>query len=274
MAKQQQTESIETRFRAYLDQLTGCLGHSDRVEPFRSYCTGLLLESEQRKSVEPMAARLAPQRTAAKHQSLLHFVGQAPWDERALLRSVREAVLPKMLANEPRVAWIVDDTGFPKKGQHSVGVARQYCGQLGKQDNCQVAVSLSVATERSSLPIDWQLYLPEAWANDPERRAKAKIPDMIGFKTKPDIALDQIRAALEDGVPPPAVFLADAGYGTSSAFRDALAGLGLDFIVGVTGTTTVWPPGMTPSVEKETPAGPARRKRTSDAAAMTLRWCN
>ena len=128
-------------------------------------CTGLLLPGG-RKSVEPMAARLRPDRTSAEHQSLLHFVGQSPWDADALLRTVREAVLPAMTARGAVEAWIVDDTGFPKKGRHSVGVARQYCGQLDKQDNCQVAVSLSVATAEASLPVAWNLYLPEGWAGD------------------------------------------------------------------------------------------------------------
>ena len=185
----------EARFSAYVEHLSGCLGHADRVAPFRSYCTGLLLPGE-RKSVEPMAARLRPDRTSAEHQSLLHFVGQSPWDERALLRAVRAAVLPVMTARRAIEAWIVDDTGFPKKGAHSVGVARQYCGQLGKQDNCQAAVFLSVATAEASLPVAWQLYLPEAWAEDAPRRKKAKVPEAIGFQTKPEIALGQITSAL------------------------------------------------------------------------------
>jgi SRSO17 transposase len=150
----------EARFSAYVEALSACLGHADRVAPFRSYCTGLLLPGD-RKSVEPMAARLSPARTSAEHQSLLHFVGQSPWDETALLGAVRQAVLPVMTARRPIEAWIVDDTGFPKKGRHSVGVARQYCGQLGKQDNCQVAVSLSLASSEASLPVAWQLYLPQ-----------------------------------------------------------------------------------------------------------------
>jgi SRSO17 transposase len=150
----------------------------------------------------------------------------------------------------------VDDTGFPKKGRHSVGVGRQYCGQLGKQDNCQVAVSLSVATSNASLPVAWQLYLPEAWANDAERRKKAKVPREIGFQTKPQIALGQIADAKEQGLAP-GVVLADAGYGNSAAFRDGLSELELEFVVGVSETATVWPPGMTPSV----PAGSGRGRK-------------
>jgi SRSO17 transposase len=106
-----------------------------------------------------------------------------------------------MLRQGPVVAWIVDDTGFPKKGKHSVGVTRQYCGQMGKQDNCRVAVSLSVTTEAASMPVAFRLYLPEVWANDPERRNKAGVPEEIAFQTKPQIALAQIQRAKESGVP-------------------------------------------------------------------------
>ncbi len=247
----------ETRFSAYVEHLSACLGHADRVAPFRSYCTGLLLPGD-RKSVEPMAARLSPERTSAEHQALLHFVGQSPWDEKALLRAVRGVVLPIMTQGQPIEAWIVDDTGFPKKGHHSVGVARQYCGQLGKQDNCQVAVSLSVATSEASLPLAWQLYLPEAWAEDGARRKRAKVPRTLGFQTKPEIALGQIKSALAEDIAP-GVVLADAGYGNSSAFRDGLAALGLEFIVGVSGRATVWPQGTTPAVP--TPSGRGRRPK-------------
>ena len=144
----------QARFEEYTASLAAVLGHADRVRPFEDYCIGLL-SAEGRKSVEPLAAVTAPERTAAQHQSLLHFVAQAPWSDQAMLRRVRERVLPSITRDEPIQAWIIDDTGFPKKGSHSVGVARQYCGQLGKQDNCQVAVSLSVATHREAcrLPI-------------------------------------------------------------------------------------------------------------------------
>jgi len=220
-------EGSEERFAAYVARLSRALGHADRVGPFRSYCTGLLLPGD-RKSVEPMAARLRPDRTAAEHQSLLHFVGQSPWDDTALLRAAREAVLTAMTAAGPVEGWIVDDTGFPKKGRHSVGVVRQYCGQLGKQDNCQVAVSLSVATAIASLPVAWRLYLPESWASDATRRSRAGVPDDVVFRSKPQIALSQIAAALAEGVPPGPV-LADAAYGNDSGFRAGIRDLGLDY---------------------------------------------
>lgn len=201
----------QKRFAAYLDGLAEAAGHADRAVPLKNYCTGLLLSGE-RKSVEPMAARLAPNNVQRMHQSLHHLVADAPWDDEAVLGQVRESVLPALQKHGKIVCWIVDDTGFPKKGTHSVGVARQYCGQTGKQDNCRVAVSLSVATWSSSLPIAYRLYLPEAWAHDKKRREKAGIPEDIQFQTKPQIALDQIRRAAEQEVPG-GVIVADAGYG-------------------------------------------------------------
>ena len=202
------SRAAERRLDDYLDALAGALGHADRTGPARAYCTGLLLPGE-RKSVEPLAARLAPQRVRAVHQSLHHLVAKAAWCDAAVLDVVRERVLPAIERHGPIRHWIVDDTGFPKKGRHSVGVARQYCGQLGKQDSCQVAVTLAVANERASLPIAYRLYLPEAWAGDPARRAKVGVPEEVAFRTKPAIALEQIRRALADGVPT-GVVLADA----------------------------------------------------------------
>ena len=261
-------EGSEGRFSGYVGRLSRALGHADRVGPFRSYCTGLLLPGD-RKSVEPMAARLRPDRTAAEHQSLLHFIGQSPWDEKALLRAVRESVLPAMTAAGPVEGWIVDDTGFPKKGRHSVGVARQYCGQLGKQDNCQLAVSLSVATAIASLPVAWRLYLPESWASDATRRSCAGVPDDVVLRSKPQIALSQIAAALAEGVPPAPV-LADAAYGNDSGFRAGIRELGLDYVVGVLATTAVWAPGTEPAVPAWSGRGrrPSRLRRGGDAAPV------
>jgi SRSO17 transposase len=235
---------VASRFAEYIEHLSEVIGHVDRHGPLASYCTGLLLPGD-RKSVEPMAARIAPDEVGAKHQSLHHFVAKAPWDEAELLSAVRTFVLPKIEKDAPIRAWIIDDTGIPKKGKHSVGVARQYCGELGKQDNCQVAVTLSVASDLASLPVALRLYLPEPWANDKTRRAKAGIPDGIEFQTKPHIALDQVRQAIADGVPK-GVALADAGYGNDTAFRTGLTELGLEYVVGVQGSMTVWAPGTQP----------------------------
>jgi SRSO17 transposase len=234
----------EERFGDYVERLGDVLGHADRRAPLRSYATGLLLPGE-RKSVEPMAARLDPGRAGPAHQSLHHFVAKAAWDDAALLAAVRAYVLPAVQERGPVRAWIVDDTGLPKKGKLSVGVARQYCGQLGKRDNCQVAVTLSVANEAASLPVAYRLYLPEAWAADPARRAMAGVPEEVAFATKPAIALDQIGQALADGVPP-GVVVTDAGYGSDTDFRDGITGLGLAYVAGILGTTGLWPPGAGP----------------------------
>jgi SRSO17 transposase len=232
------------RFSAYVERLTRALGHADRVAPFRAYCVGLMLPG-RRKSVEPIAARIEPARVGAAHQSLHHFVAQAAWADGAVLAAVRDLVLPAMQAQAPIRAWIIDDTGMPKKGRHSVGVGRQYCGQVGKQDNCQVAVALSVATNQASLPVAFRLYLPEAWADNPARRAKAGVPEEIAFQTKPQIALAQIRAAIAAEVPRGVVVM-DAGYGADSALRAGITDLGLAYVAGVQASVRVWPPGTTP----------------------------
>ncbi len=239
----------EKRFAAYLDRLAQAAEHVDRVEPLKSYCKGLLLPGE-RKSVEPMAARLAPHDVRQTHQSLHHLVAHAPWRDEALLQQVRQSVLPQMEHDGPVIAWIVDDTGFLKKGTHSVGVARQYCGQVGKQDNCQVAVSLSIATEHASLPIAWRLYLPETWAEDEERRKAAGVPKEISFQSKWAIALEQIRKAVRDGLAT-APALADAGYGDSYDFREGITQLRLRYVVGVRERTTIWEPGESPLPPKQ-----------------------
>src|SRR4030088_1481927 len=198
-----------------------------------------------RKSGEPMAALTAPARTAAQHQSLLHFVGQASWSDEKVLAKVCEMVLPAIERDGPIEAWIIDDTGFPKKGRHSVGVARQYCGQLGKQDNSQIAVSLSLANHEASLPIAWRLYLPLEWTADAERRVMAGIPETAGFLTKPQIALEQIQAACAADLPR-GVVLMDAAYGTDTWLRDAIGALGLAYIAGIQPQTSVWAPGTAP----------------------------
>ena len=171
---------------------------------------------------------------------------------------MRDYALPAMLERGPVRAWLVDDTGLPKKGKLSVGVARQYCGQLGKRDNCQVAVTLSVATEAASLPVAYRLYLPEAWAGDPARRAMAGVPEEVGFATKPAIALDQIGQALADGVPP-GVVVTDAGYGSDTDFRDGITALGLAYVAGILGTTGLWPPDAGPLPAAPGAAGGGRR---------------
>ncbi|MGH9477558.1 MAG: IS701 family transposase, partial [Terriglobales bacterium] len=251
-------ESTESaaRFERYVDDLAGVMGHADRAGPFRDYCLGLVLPGE-RKSVEPMAAVTAPSRVAAQHQSLLHFVGQAPWSDARVLAKVREMVLPAIERHGPIEAWIIDDTGFPKKGTHSVGVARQYCGQLGKQDNCQAAVSLSIGNRQASLPVSYRLYLPKEWADDATRRRKAGVPEELVFKTKPEIALEQIAWACRTGIPT-GVVLMDAGYGNNTVLRMEISALALTYVAGILSSTSVWAPGMAPLPPKRWP-GRGRR---------------
>jgi SRSO17 transposase len=231
------------RFEQYMQHLSGGLGHSDRHAGLRGYCTGLMLPLD-RKSVEPMAASLDPLHASAKHQALHHFVSQAEWSDEELLRRVAQWVVPRMDLDSGAY-WIIDDTGYPKKGKHSVGVARQYCGQLGKQDNCQVAVSISLATEMASLPVAYRLYLPKDWARDRLRRKQAHVPAEIRFQTKPQIALAHLEALLAQGAPRHCV-IADAGYGVETQFRLKLTEMGLPYMVGIKSSVSVWPQDVAP----------------------------
>ncbi len=253
--------------------LANAAGHADRHTPLKNYCTGLLLPGE-RKSVEPMAARLAPDNVRRMHQSLHHLVADAPWNDGEMLAEVRRYVLSTMQKHGPVAAWIVDDTGFPKQGKHSVGVARQYCGQIGKHDNCQAAVSLSVSTRDASLPIAWRLYLPEVWCQDPARCRQAGVPQPIEFQTKPEIALQQIRQALEQEVPA-GVVLADAGYGNGTPFRTAVTQLGLQYVLGIESSTTVWEPGESPLPAPPRKPGrgtaPKRLQRNADHQPLSVK---
>ncbi len=237
-------DGSDERFLAYVEGLASVIGHADRVDPLRDYCVGLMLPCE-RKSVEPMAAVTAPARTAAQHQSLLHFVGEAAWSDEKVLAKVREMVLPEIERHGPIEAWIIDDTGFPKKGKHSVGVARQYCGQLGKQDNCQVAVSLSIANRHASLPVSYRLYLPEEWASNQVRRDKAGVPEDIGFQTKPEIALDQMRCGLR-GRPSARRCVDGCGLWQSHELAQGDRRAGTTYVAGILPNTTVWAPGTRP----------------------------
>ncbi len=240
----------EIRFNDYVGRLASATGHLDRHEPLRTYLTGLCLEGK-RKSIEPMAARVDPLHVQARHQSMHHFVANAPWDDVTLLRIAREQVLDQMDRHGGIIAWIVDDTGIPKKGKHSVGVARQYCGNTGKRDNCQVAVSLTIANEAVSVPAAYRLYLKDEWATDPARRRTVGIPEDVVFRKKWEMALEQIAWLVNEGIPV-APILGDAGYGNVTEFRDQLTEWRLPYMVGISEKTTVWPPG-------EGPLPPVRR---------------
>jgi len=256
----------EGRISAYVEGLSQALGHRDRAGPFRAYCAGLL-GTEGRKSVEPLAAATAPARVSGQHQSLLHFVGQSEWSDAAVLAAARAYVLPAMERHGPIEAWIIDDTSFPKQGRHSVGVARQYCGQLGKRANCQVAVTLSLANHHASLPVGHRLYLPQEWAEDAPRRKQAGVPDDVVFETKPAIALGLLKQALAQGLARGFV-LTDTGYGSDTAFREAVTALGLPYVMGVGPTTSVWAPGVRPLAQTKPRRGkgqpPLLRLRRDD----------
>ena len=254
--------SSAQRFEEYVSLMAQSLGHADRVEPFRGYCSGLMLPVK-RKSVEPMAAQLSPDRVRSEHQRLHHFVADAPWSDQAVLDAVRSGVLEQVTqsAGSPE-AIIIDDTGFPKKGKHSVGVARQYCGQLGKQDNCQVAVSVSLANEHYSLPVRYQLYLPQSWAGDSQRRKRVKVPEELEFVTKPMLALHLLET-LGEVQSLPELVLADAGYGVNTEFREQLTAMGFTYVVGVPGAVSLQSQALAPLQAKELAMRlPSQRFRT------------
>jgi SRSO17 transposase len=228
---------LESRFEKYVEVLVKALGHASREQPACWYLRGLMLPGE-RKSVEPMAARVHPQDVRSAHQRMHHLVADSEWSDQSLLSAVAGEVAPALARGGP-CYWIIDDTGLRKYGRHSVGVARQYCGQLGKTENCQVAVSLSLATLEGSLPLAWRLYLPREWTEQPKRCKAAGVPEAVGFSTKGELAWRQIEAALAAAVPR-GVVLADAGYGDEAAFRDRLDAQGLAYAVGIRQTTKVW----------------------------------
>src|ERR1700724_1277276 len=220
------TEDSASRFAAYVEELTSVIGHADRARPMNDYCAGLLV-TEGRRSVEPIAGVTAPDKTSVQHQKLLHFVAEAPWSDEPVLIKGREMVVPAIERH-----GLIDDTSLPKCGSKSGGVQHQDCGQLGKQANCQVVVTLSIANHHASLPIAYRLYLPEAWTEDVARRKEARIPDNITFKTKPQIALEQIEAACAAKVPRGTVLM-DPAYGSDTSLRRGMRKLELGYIAGI-----------------------------------------
>ena len=244
MAKLDTSTIAEQDFMAYVERLATAVRHADRHQPMRAYLEGLLLPGE-RKSVEPMAARVDPHNTGPLHQSMHHFVAKAPWSPDAVIRVARDHALAEFDEHGGVQAWIVDDTAFRKKGRLSVGVARQYCGVLGKQDNCQAVVSVSLANESMSVPAAYPLYLPEEWTNDHQRCRKAGVPDDVVFTAKWQIALTQMDSLLADRVPTAPVVV-DAGYGRGTPFRDGLRARGLHYVAAIPDTITVWPDGKGP----------------------------
>lgn len=253
--------AVESQFEDYCSALVAVLGHADRHEPAKFYLKGLLLPGE-RKSVEPMAARVCPENVRSAHQSMNHLVAAADWKDDAVLEVVARQVAPELAKKEERCWWILDDTSHIKKGRHSVGVARQYCGRLGKTENCQIAVSLSLANSHGSVPLDYRLYLPQEWAEERARCRKAGVPEDVEFRTKGQIAREEIERAMAQNIPR-GIVLADAWYGTESEFRDWLQDRKLDYVVGIRGSTSVWWGKHQPlEVPEQTPRGRGRpRKR-------------
>src|SRR6266566_8968628 len=207
----------------FLTPVVAELGRSERRVAAVRYVQGLLMPG-QRKSVEPMAERLG-----VDPQGLQQFVSASPWSDQAVWTVVRQQIIPHL---EPMEAWVVDETGWLKQGQHSVGVSHQYCGSVGKQANCQVSVELVVSDGWIAAPIGGRLYLPENWTKDPSRCARAGVPKEIGFATKPMIALQLLKEALADGVATAPV-LGDAAYGDNAEFRAGVRALGLEFFLQV-----------------------------------------
>jgi SRSO17 transposase len=225
------------RLQEFLTTMLAGVGRAERRHHGALYVQGLLLDGE-RKSIEPLAGRVP----GANMQALQQFVGQSPWAWAPVRRRLAQRMEKEL---RPAAAWIIDDTGFPKQGRHSVGVARQYSGTLGKVGNCQIAVTVHLSTDTESMPLEWALYLPQAWTEDLARCRQARVPAPMPFRTKPELALELLDQLLAWGLRRQPV-LADAGYGNSSAFRAGLVRRGLQYMVGVESTTTAWAPPTSP----------------------------
>jgi SRSO17 transposase len=230
----------ERRLEQFFDKIGEVLGSSQRRASFAAYAMGLLSESE-RKSIEPLAARASatPAHASAAHQKLHHFIANTAWSDHDVRLAAARYAIAAMEERDPMVAWVIDDTGFLKQGKHSVAVQRQYTGSAGKTANCQVGVSLSVTTRTEHLPIDFALFLPESWTEDPERRHRAKIPEEAIFKTKHDLALEMIEQAVRDEIPG-TIVLADSFYGHSRPFRETVHLLGFDYGMAIYASDRMW----------------------------------
>jgi len=231
--------AAQRRLIEYFHRIGGVLGTKSRRESFATYAMGLFGDAE-RKSMEPMACKACPDptRADAAHQRIQHFTTDSPWSDQRVRQAAVDYALAALTEREPVEVWIADDTGFLKQGTHSVGVQRQYTGSAGKVANCQIGVSLSVATRTEHLPIDFELYLPRSWTDDPKRMREARVPEGIGFQTKPELALKMIRRAVAQGIPK-GVVLADSAYGSSKEFRRGIRELSLHYAVAVDPKTNV-----------------------------------
>jgi SRSO17 transposase len=279
-----QLRRVRTRLTTFAEDLFASIPRKDQRRWGQTYLRGLLLDGK-RKSIEPMAARLArgdPDADAyVLEQAMQQFVNQSPWDP----VPVRRRLAQRMTAAIQPTAWVIDDTGFPKFGRHSVGVAPQYCGALGKVANCQVGVSVHAATDQASCPIDWRLFLPQSWDADLERRRKAHLPDEVGHRPKWQLALDMLDELGDWELVPP-VLLADGAYGEVGEFRLGLEQRELAYVVQVPGTISAYPADVAPEVvpyagRGRRPVARYRRQRSSlrqlvgavgERAATTVAW--
>jgi len=250
--KPREIERFRLKLEAFLADVVLAMGRKERREHAEEYIRGLLMDGE-RKSIEPMAGRLPD----GDVQALQQFVNQSPWSTPEVRASLARKVEREFV---PEAYWVIDEVSFPKQGKHSVGVARQYCGALGKTANCQVAVTLDLGTEEASTPLDWALYLPEKWVNDPVRRKKAGVPEEITFKTKPELALDLIDEVKGWGLQVRPV-LADSVYGDVFEFRQGLRSRGSDYVVQVSGDLMAWTEDPHPSEPLMKRGGKIPRKR-------------
>jgi len=265
--KRRDLKRLHKELETFVTAMTENMGRPERRDALGHYITGLLLEGE-RKSIAPMAERMAePGDSEAMRQRMQQAVVIAKWSQTELFRRVAKQLNAKLPELE---AFVVDDTGFPKKGDHSVGVARQYSGTLGRTDNCQVATSLHLAGKQGSGCIGMRLYLAQEWVDDDERRTKAGVPKDVVFRKKWESALDLLDDALGWGLPQ-RVVLADAGYGDCGDFRRALNDRGLHYLVAVTGTANVWPPNSEPHLPDYKGVGPyPTRLRSNIASALPI----
>ena len=262
--KAREIERFRSKLEAFLADVVVPMGRKERGQHAEEYVRGLLMDGE-RKSIEPMANRIP----GGDVQALQQFVNQSPWPSGEVRASLARKVEREFV---PEAYWLIDEVSFPKQGKHSVGVARQYCGALGKTANCQVAVSLDLGTEESSTPLNWALYLPKEWANDPERRKRAGIPEEISFKTKTVLALDLIDEARAWGLQGRLV-LADSAYGDAYDFRDGLRSRDLDYVVQVSGELTGWTEDPHPSELPMKRGGGTRRRLYAKELPPTRSLC-
>lgn len=233
MAKITSKIATAARLEEFFERVGTHLKDRRKRESFAMYAYGILGDGE-RKSAEPIAGRAGgdPRVTNNLHSKLIYFLGRSEWDDRAVRLEAARYAIEELERREPVTTWIVDDTGFLKQGRHSVGVQRQYTGSAGKTTNCQIGVSLAIATSTNHVPLDFELYLPSEWAADPALREEARIPAEVTFQTKIELAMDMIERASLANIPGN-IILADGAYGSSSDFRNFVRLLGFDFAVGI-----------------------------------------